>query len=177
MPKIYTRTGDGGTTHLIGGRTSKADPQIEAIGTVDELNAAIGVVLAHDVAGSTRTILGRVQGELFSLGAELAVGPKPGRDVPKLGDDQVNALEQDIDATTEGLAPLKNFVLPGGTTTAAFLHSARAVCRRAERRVVSLGAKVRPELSRYLNRLSDLLFTLARAENARGGVTEPTWSS
>lgn len=177
MLKVYTRTGDGGETHLIGGRTSKADPQIEAIGTVDELNAAIGVVLAHDVGSSTRTVLGRVQGELFTLGAELAVGPRPGREVPQLSDAQVAALEHDIDAATEGLASLKNFVLPGGAVSAAFLHVARAVCRRAERRVVTLGDKVRPELSRYLNRLSDLLFTLARAENARVGVAEPTWSS
>jgi cob(I)alamin adenosyltransferase len=177
VPKIYTRTGDGGTTHLIGGRTSKADPQIEAIGTVDELNAAIGAALAFEVGMGTRGTLSRIQGELFTLGAELAVGPKPGRDVPKLGDEQITALEHDIDAATEQLAPLKNFVLPGGSKSAALLHVARAVCRRAERCVVTLGVKARAELQRYLNRLSDLLFTLARAENARVGVAEPTWSS
>ncbi|MFO0702257.1 MAG: cob(I)yrinic acid a,c-diamide adenosyltransferase, partial [Candidatus Andersenbacteria bacterium] len=124
MPKIYTRTGDDGTTHLIGGRTSKDAPQIEAIGAVDELNAALGVVLAHEVGSSTRTVLARVQAELFTFGAELAVGSRPGREVPHLAHAHVTTLEQEIDAATVGLPPLKNFVLPGGSQSAAQLHTA-----------------------------------------------------
>lgn len=177
MLKIYTRTGDDGTTHLIGGRTSKASDQIEAIGTVDELNAALGVVLSTSASQYTHECLQRVQRELFTLGAELAVGPRPGRSVSKLTQANVAALEDDIDIVNGHLMPLKNFILPGGSSSAAHLHLSRAICRRTERCVVALGDTIRPELRHYLNRLSDLLFTLARAENNAKDVPEVTWTA
>ncbi len=178
--KIYTKTGDAGETGLFGGaRLSKADARVESYGEVDELNSAIGVARAAKLSGSADAVLARVQLELFDLGAELATTPGKEHNLttPHIGDPQIEALEGAIDAHDAVLAPLTHFVLPGGSMAAAQLHVARAVCRRAERRVVSLAATeaVRPELVKYLNRLSDLLFTLARHENHASGVPDVPW--
>jgi cob(I)alamin adenosyltransferase len=178
--KIYTKTGDTGETGLFGGaRLSKADARVESYGEVDELNSTLGVARAAGLSPSADAVLGRVQLELFDLGAELATTPGKEHNLttPRIGDTQIEALEAAIDAHDTELDPLTNFVLPGGSMAAAQLHVARGVCRRAERRVVSLAAteNVRYELVRYLNRLSDLLFTLARHENHVAGVKDVLW--
>ena len=174
LTKIYTRGGDGGETSLGDGtRVSKRDPRIEAFGTVDELNSLIGLALAaphlpQELAGT----LERVQNELFDVGADLSVPPEhDGR--LRIAQQQVDALEDDCDTFNAELPELRSFVLPGGTELAARLHVARAVCRRAER--AALGADVSPLTVVYLNRLSDLLFILARAANAGAGRDEPLW--
>jgi cob(I)alamin adenosyltransferase len=177
LTTIYTRGGDAGETSLGDGtRVSKLDPRIEAFGTVDELNAALGVVLAGDCPAPIRDTLERVQNELFDLGADLSV-PLEREDRLRVTDTQVEALERDCDRFNENLPELRSFVLPGGTPAAAGLHAARTVCRRAER--VTLAASQAHELNpaalRYLNRLSDLLFILARAANAAAGREEPLW--
>ena len=175
--RIYTRTGDGGETGLFGGaRVSKASARVEAYGDVDELNSAIGLARLHPIDAARDTLLARVQSELFDLGAELGSVKDPG--VPPVGDGEVAALEAAIDAAEAELSPLASFVLPGGCPGAAHLHLARAVCRRAERGVVRLAATeaVRAEAIRYLNRLSDLLFVLARLANARAGVEDAPWT-
>jgi cob(I)alamin adenosyltransferase len=177
LTTIYTRGGDAGETSLGDGtRVSKLDPRIEAFGTVDELNAALGVVLAGDCPAPIRDTLERVQNELFDLGADLSV-PLEREDRLRVTDTQVEALERDCDRFNENLPELRSFVLPGGTPAAAGLHAARTVCRRAER--VTLAASQAHELNpaalRYLNRLSDLLFILSRAANAAEGREEPLW--
>lgn len=176
-PRIYTRTGDRGETGLIGGhRVPKDHARVEAYGTVDELNAHLGVVRAQTNDPEFDALLDDVQHRLFDLGAELAT---PGTTAATLSISaaQVEALERAIDRYQEALPPLREFVLPGGAPLAATLHVARTVARRAERRVVTLArtGPVRPELLRYLNRLSDLLFMLARAANARAGRPDVTW--
>ncbi|MCC6446524.1 MAG: cob(I)yrinic acid a,c-diamide adenosyltransferase [Armatimonadetes bacterium] len=173
--RIYTRTGDQGQTGTAGRkRVDKDSLRIEAGGTVDELNACLGLVrsLVGDV--ESLSVLERLQAELFELGADLSAD-KP--EDSKITPQRVLALEKDIDRFTAELEPLRRFVLPGGTEAAARLHFARTVCRRAERRVVSLNKAepVNPETLRYLNRLSDLLFTLARAANRRAGQNEILW--
>jgi cob(I)alamin adenosyltransferase len=177
--KIYTRTGDDGTTGLLGrDRVPKHDVRVEAYGSVDELNAVLGMARAHDTAAHFGELLATVQTQLFDVGAELAtVEPKMLEKLALVGDTHVTTLEHEIDRCEQGLAPLANFVLPGGTPLAAALHHARTVCRRAERRVTALAATepVRPELVRWLNRLADLLFVMARAANARAGVPDQTW--
>jgi cob(I)alamin adenosyltransferase len=178
--KIYTRKGDDGGTGLFGGgRVSKADARVATYGDIDELNSLLGVCRAHGLPPDIDVLLSRVQNELFHFGAELATSPEHQKDIgiPKLGDADVEALEQAIDRADEELAPLTTFVLPGGTTPAAHLNVARTVCRRAERALVALAATepVRPELLRYANRLSDLLFTLARLANHRAGVADVPW--
>lgn len=178
--KIYTKTGDRGQTGLFGGaRVSKADPRVEAYGEVDELNAVLGVARAAAADAPNAALLQRVQSELFSLGAELAKDPSKDVDlgVAVVGDAEIQALEQAIDEHERDLPPLKTFVLPGGTLEAAFLHQARTACRRAERRLVALDAEggVRGETLRYLNRLSDLLFVLARHANYRAKVEDVPW--
>ncbi len=176
MPsRIYTRTGDDGSTALGSGRRVGKDARrIEACGAVDELNAALGLALAAGPASEVAERLRLTQNELFDLGADLAVpeGAKAGRELPAIDERQVGSLEHAIDDLSERLPPLADFILPGGSVGAAALHVARTACRRAERRVIALareepvGAHVVP----YLNRLSDLLFTMARFENqARGG--------
>lgn len=172
--KIYTRTGDGGSTGLFSGqRVSKTDPRIEACGTVDELNSHLGVAVASDPADAVGDDLRRIQGELFTLGSELA---SPDGSECKLGEESVAWLEGRIDAMTAEIAPLRNFILPGGSPAAAQIHVARAVCRRAERRVIALSGDAPPSQAVvYLNRLSDFLFTLARYENHLRGVAEPKW--
>jgi cob(I)alamin adenosyltransferase len=181
--KLYTRGGDTGETSLFGGaRVRKDDPRIWAYGEVDELNSALGLAVAELPDEDTRARLRRVQSELFDVCAELAtpdLDTNPGRrgSIPRVGQAEVDALERWIDELEAEVAPLTSFVLPGGSRAAATLHLARTICRRAERRVVEFGADVplSPVLVRYLNRLSDLLFALARAANAREGVSEPVW--
>jgi len=179
--KIYTRTGDRGDTGMFGGeRVQKDDLRVEAYGTVDEANAAIGLARAAGAPTGIDEVLLRVQSELFVLGAELAcAAEKTDRLGLTLVDSaRVDQLERDIDAFEQKLPELKNFVLPAGTSVAAALHLARTVCRRAERRVLAASrtAAVRPELVVYLNRLSDLLFVLARAANQEAGRVDVPWS-
>lgn len=178
--KIYTKTGDAGETGLFGGlRVSKDDARVEAYGDVDELNSAIGAVrveLEHDDLDAS---LARIQSELFDLGAELARDPsrEPNANAPRIDDEAVRRLEETIDASEKELPPLTSFVLPGGTRAAALFHLSRTVCRRAERRVVALQrtSPVREVDLRYLNRLSDLLFVLARVSNRRASVDDVPW--
>jgi cob(I)alamin adenosyltransferase len=177
LTKIYTRGGDAGETSLgDGSRVSKLDGRISAYGTVDELNAALGVVLAGDCPGDLRAVVARVQNELFDLGADLSV-PLEHEGRLRVTQEQVDALEADCDRFNAGLPELKSFVLPGGNETAAQLHVARTVCRRAERETLAATAdhELNPLALVYLNRLSDLLFILARAANAAAGRGEPLW--
>lgn len=183
--RVYTRTGDDGQTGLFGGpRVSKDDPRLEAYGTVDELNSTIGVASA--ALGEHADLVGWlqiVQSDLFDIGGELATpdleerirkGQPTG---PRVTDEDVAKLEGWIDAMDTEIEPLTRFILPGGTAASAHLHVARTVCRRAERRVLTLArdAEVASTVLRYLNRLSDCLFTMARVANARAGVPEPEW--
>jgi cob(I)alamin adenosyltransferase len=177
LTKIYTRGGDAGETSLgDGSRVSKLDARIAAYGTVDELNAAVGVVVAGGCPETIREVLVRVQNELFDLGADLSV-PSEHAARLRVTQDQVDRLEDECDRFNAELPDLKSFVLPGGTEAAARLHVARTVCRRAEREaLVAAGAHdVSPLAIVYLNRLSDLLFILARAANAAEGRAEPLW--
>lgn len=176
--RIYTRTGDAGDTGLIGGqRIRKDSPRVIAYGTVDELNAHLGLARALIRHADLDAVLGRVQHELFVLGADLAAPSCEGNTPPHITSDLVTALEVDIDRLDAVLAPLTHFILPGGSPGGAALHVARSVCRRAERCVAALAATeaVNPEALRYLNRLSDLLFMMARVVNAREGIPEETW--
>jgi cob(I)alamin adenosyltransferase len=177
LTRIYTRAGDAGETSLgDGSRVSKLDARIAAFGTVDELNAALGVVIAGDCPGAIAAVLERVQNELFDLGADLAVPfEREGR--LRVTQALVDALEDDCDRFNAELPDLRSFVLPGGTEAAAQLHVARTVCRRAERDALAAAREheVDPLVPVYLNRLSDLLFILARAANASAGKEEPLW--
>jgi cob(I)alamin adenosyltransferase len=177
LTRIYTRGGDTGETSLgDGSRVSKLDCRIGAFGTVDELNSALGVVLAGDVPDDVREPLARVQNELFDVGADLSV-PWGVTDRLRVEQEMIDRLEELCDAFNVELPELKSFVLPGGTEAAARLHVARTICRRAEREVLA-GAddvELNPLVLVYLNRLSDLLFILARAANAAAGVDEPLW--
>ena len=182
ITKVYTRTGDDGTTSLgVRTRVAKDDARVEAYGTVDELNSMLGLALAGGVDAALDGPLRRVQNDLFHLGSDLCVpeAEKETRAVPRIEARHVALLEQWMDAWSAELEPLANFVLPGGATSAAVLHAARTVCRRAERRVVTLQRReeVSPFAVRYLNRLSDTLFVAARYENAKRGVPEPLWDS
>ena len=177
--KIYTRTGDTGETGLLGGvRVRKHDLRIEAYGTVDELNAALGVVRAAQPSQRVDQILEHIQNELFAVGAELATPTSKGAHSGRIEESHVARLEEMIDLCEADLPPLKNFILPGGCPTAAQLHFARTVCRRAERLVVELSenSPVSAQIIVYVNRLSDLLFVLARFENARAGVPDVKWN-
>jgi len=191
--RVYTRTGDKGTTHLVGGaKVAKDSLRIEAFGTVDELNSVLGLARtfneqasASDANGRAATaareldvILRGLQNELFDLGSELAT--PPGSEYPGmlvLGDAEVTALEKCIDRCQKDLQPLESFILPGGGAVAAFLHQARTVCRRAERRVLELSRAetIDPGAVRYLNRLSDLLFVLSRWIALHSGTPEYLW--
>ena len=177
LTRIYTRGGDTGETSLgDGSRVAKLDLRIEAFGTVDELNASLGVVLAGDVPAELRRVLERVQNELFDLGADISVpGDVQGR--LRISQEQVDGLEADCDRLNATLPELRSFVLPGGTGAAAGLHVARTICRRAERETLRAAEKheLGPLAAVYLNRLSDLLFILARAANALAGRDEPLW--
>ena len=177
--KIYTRTGDTGETGLLGGvRVRKHDLRIEAYGTVDELNAALGVVRAAQPSQRVDQILEHIQNELFGVGAELATPTSKGAHSGRIEESHVARLEEMIDLCEADLPPLKNFILPGGCPTAAQLHFARTVCRRAERLVVELSenSPVSAQIIVYVNRLSDLLFVLARFENARAEVPDVKWN-
>jgi cob(I)alamin adenosyltransferase len=177
LTRIYTRGGDAGETSLgDGSRVSKLDGRIEAFGAVDELNAAVGVVLADEVPPQLRPVLERVQNELFDLGADLSV-PVGVEGRLRVEQPLVDRLEQDCDTFNADLPELRSFVLPGGTAAAAELHVARTICRRAERETLRAAREhdVSPLVAVYLNRLSDLLFILARAANALAGRDEPLW--
>jgi cob(I)alamin adenosyltransferase len=174
LTRIYTRLGDDGHTHLGDmSRVPKTDPRIEAYGAVDELNAALGVLLARDdLPDGYRGWLERVQNDLFDVGADLSVPPGGERERLRVAESQTRWLEERCDEVNATLEPLKSFVLPGGTPVAAELHVCRTLCRRAERRAIAVPDLEGPEVVRYLNRLSDLLFILARGA-ARG--REPLW--
>jgi cob(I)alamin adenosyltransferase len=177
--KLYTKTGDDGTTGLFGGgRVPKASARVEAYGTVDETNAFLGVARATGLDAAIDAVLAHVQEDLFTMGAELAC--VPGREAKLgmglLGEGDIQRLEHAIDEADAACPPLKSFVLPGGTPQAAALHVARTVCRRAERAVLAVDdAAPRREVVVYLNRLSDLLFALARRANAVAGVPDVPW--
>ncbi len=173
LTRIYTRTGDAGTTGLAdGSRVAKDSPRIEAIGAVDELNSALGVLLAESLPDGARDCLVNVQNDLFDLGGELSV---PGHAI--MSKAHVERLERELDRLNAGLPALKDFILPAGSRAAALAHLARTVCRRAERRVVTLSRKQKtaPSIPAYLNRLSDLLFVLARSLNRAAGRPDVLW--
>jgi cob(I)alamin adenosyltransferase len=174
LTRIYTRLGDAGETHLGDmSRVAKTHPRIETYGTIDELNSHIGLALTlEDLPEPYGEWLRRVQNDLFDVGADVAAPEDPERERLRVLPEQTTWLEQRCDEVNETLAPLKSFVLPGGSRPAAHLHVCRTVCRRAERLAVSCGEEISPEVVRYLNRLSDLLFILSRGAN-RG--TEPLW--
>lgn len=177
--KIYTRTGDDGTTGLLGpGRVLKSSARVEAYGTVDELNAALGAASALDRDGWLIELLADLQSRLFAVGAELAATtPKAFASLHRIADEDVVELEAAIDRYEVDLPALTRFILPGGTPLGAQLHWSRTVCRRAERRLVSLNLEepIEPRLIRYLNRLGDLLFVLARWSNHRAGIADVVW--
>ena len=182
--KIYTKTGDAGETGLFGGgRVRKDDPRVQAYGEVDEANAAIGFAASLEPQTFESQLLQTIQRALFTIGAELAtpdpakLGKALARSGAAIGAADVGALEDVIDNHEAKLAPLKNFILPGGTPKAAAFHLARTVCRRAERTVVTLSRneKINPAVIHYLNRLSDLLFVLARAVNMQTGHDDVAW--
>ena len=179
--KIYTKTGDDGTTSLFsGGRVPKTNLRVETYGTVDELNSVLGVARAHQPHSFTDVRLEQVQAQLFNLGADLATPLDAKVDwVVRMDAATVLWLEQGIDEMTAELPELKNFILPGGTLAAANIHVARTVCRRAERLVVQLREQepIGDHILHYLNRLSDFLFTLARWENFQAEIPEDKWST
>jgi len=178
--KIYTKKGDAGKTSLIGGtRVPKHHIRVEAYGTVDELNVCIGLVADQAIEGHVKTILRQVQDRLFTIGAALASDPETSKmSIPDLKEEDIEILEQEIDRMEERLIPLKNFILPGGHTTVSFCHLARVVCRRAERITTELSENdtVLPIIIKYLNRLSDYLFVLARKLSSDLGAEEILWS-
>jgi cob(I)alamin adenosyltransferase len=177
--KIYTKTGDSGETSLFDNtRVSKSDVRVDAYGEVDELNATLGAARAAGLDDDLNAVLEEVQKELFAIGARLA---DPSKRIAaritkvEVADTQASRLEATIDRLEQELPPLRRFILPGGSPAGALLHLARTVCRRAERRVVALPDAVDPAIVVYLNRLSDLLFVVARAANHRSGVPEIEW--
>lgn len=178
--KIYTKTGDTGQTGLFGGpRVRKDNPRIEAYGTIDELNSVLGVTRAAGLPAEIDALVAQIQNELFSVGAELATPNPEAAGFRIIGPRHIAAVEQAIDRFESPLEPLKQFILPGGTSAAAALHLARTVCRRAERRVVTLahdGSEgISAEIVIYLNRVSDLLFVLARAVNFDAREPDVPW--
>jgi len=178
--KIYTKTGDNGTTGLAGGRRlEKTNLRFETIGAVDELNAALGVCRSTDPDFELSGEIERIQSRLFDLGAELGSPDEGRREIRVLGESHIDELERSIDRQTADLEPLRNFILPGGTLLAAELHMARTICRRAERSVLALAnvEPIRGVISMYLNRLSDWLFTAARTANHASNVEDIVWIS
>ena len=184
--KIYTKKGDDGKTGLLGAssRVSKSSGRVSAYGDVDELNSVLGVVRSENKDLKLDEILEKVQRDLFSIGSELATltpSSDPGERLygfHRITMNDVQRLEYNIDEAEETLIPLANFILPGGTKAASFLHVARSVCRRVERGVVALGENdtISPAIRAYLNRLSDLLFVLARESNSQTGITDNQWA-
>ncbi len=185
MPRlttIYTRKGDDGTTALGGGqRVFKDALRVQAYGTVDELNSALGVALAHGLTERLAALLPAIQNELFHLGSDLCFveADKARYVIPQIEARHIAALEAMIDELNDVVGPLQNFILPGGAVGAANLHLARTICRRAEREVMALAREepVGPFVLQYLNRLSDALFVMARYENRQRGLPEPVWDS
>ena len=181
LTRITTRKGDSGSTALAGGRRVRKDTvRIEACGTIDELNSVIGTVRAAKPGANVDSLLARVQNDLFHLGCDLSYRESDKKKpLPSVEGRHIEWLEQEQERLLAALSPLDNFVLPGGTLVAAQLHVARTVCRRAERRVVTLARKEKTgrQVIPYLNRLGDLLFTLARHENRRAGVKDVLWDS
>ncbi len=180
ITRVYTRKGDDGTTGLGGGqRVPKDSPRVGAYGTVDELNSFIGVALASGLSSRLAEALSPIQNELFHLGSDLCFveEDKAKYKIPQIEARHIEKLEQLMDESTEIVGPLENFILPGGSLGAAHLHVARTVCRRAEREVIALSRSeaVGPFVIKYLNRLSDALFVMARYENKQQGVGEPLW--
>jgi len=178
--KIYTKKGDQGQTSLFGGtKVMKNEARIEAYGTVDELNSVIGVVLTHPLTEVGEKILQDIQHQLFILGADLATQQTKKAKIERIGNSEIEQLENWIDQLDKKLQPLMNFILPGGTHAGASLHMARTVCRRAERKTVTLKQEepISDECIIYLNRLSDLLFVMARYENSEAKIEETPWIS
>jgi cob(I)alamin adenosyltransferase len=178
LARIYTRTGDKGETGLVGGvRISKDSLRVQAYGNVDELNSVLGVARAFMKDAEINSLLEELQRDLFAAGADLASPTESKRDVPRITKDMIDALEKTIDRFQEQLLPLKAFILPGGTQAGALLHLARSVARRAERSIVALNKteKVNEQMIPYMNRLSDLLFVIARVVNHRAGTSEVEW--
>jgi cob(I)alamin adenosyltransferase len=177
--KIYTKTGDKGTTSLIGGtRVAKHHIRIESYGTVDELNSYIGLISDQDITAHDKAVLKHIQDRLFTIGSSLAADPKKSRMVlPDLREDDVSLLEDEIDNMDKQLPELKHFILPGGSNAISFCHIARCVCRRAERITVHLSEEstVDEKVTIYLNRLSDYLFTLARKIGMENDIPENKW--
>ncbi|MFA6424250.1 MAG: cob(I)yrinic acid a,c-diamide adenosyltransferase [Candidatus Magasanikbacteria bacterium] len=176
MTKIYTKTGDAGETSLLGGeRVTKDCITLQVVGEIDELNSKLGEVVAHLWEEEPATFLKKVQADLFKAGAEIAsLQTEFNSTITKIEQEQIEELENNVDAYADQLPELKNFILPGGNLSAAHLHHARTICRRVERVLVTLGKEktVRPELYKYFNRLSDYLFTAARWVNWNDGVEE-----
>jgi cob(I)alamin adenosyltransferase len=181
--KIYTKTGDAGRTSLIGGtKVMKSDPRIEAYGTVDELNSHIGLVSDYCNDEAAKIILKEIQDRLFTIGSELACDPKKNikMPIPDLHESDVELLEKEMDKMDAELPQMKNFILPGGSPAVSFMHVARCVCRRAERACVNLNEKesnVNPIIIKYINRLSDYLFMLARYYGMKNNVPEIIWKA
>ena len=176
--KIYTKTGDSGETGLFSGqRVGKDHLRVSAYGTLDEMNSFLGVAAASGSSPEVREALALIQRLAFELGSDLATVPKPGA-LPRIGAEHIQELERGIDAMTAKIPPLSAFIFPGGSPAAAHIHVARAVCRRAEREVITASSQeaIPHEAIVFLNRLSDYLFTLARYENFLSGVAEPVWT-
>ena len=180
MTRIYTRCGDDGAANLGDGqRRAKDDPRFQAVGAIDELNSFLGVAAAQGVQAPLPALLSQIQNDLCCLAGDLsfpAAASAP-QAIPRLSATPVHQLEKWIDELSATLAPLNHFILPGGVPSAARLHAARAICRRAEREVVTLARTetINPQAIPYLNRLADALFVMARFENARAGISEPLW--
>jgi len=177
--KIYTKTGDSGQTGLFGGkRVEKNNRRIEAYGTIDELNSIVGLVLCEKVESKTKTVLTSIQNSLFIIGSELATpSDVKSSAIQSISENEIQNIEKYIDDLDDELTPLKNFILPGGCKSAAILHFARTVCRRAERRIVDINSneEVNSNIIKYINRVSDLLFVLARYENQKKSTSEIEW--
>jgi cob(I)alamin adenosyltransferase len=177
--KIYTKTGDEGKTSLFGGeRVEKNHIRLEAYGTIDELNSVLGVSLVFCKDELTKNIIGEIQNSLFRVGSELATPPEvKSKAIVAISSDEIHNIEKVIDEIELKLKPLKNFILPGGSKSASFLHLARTVCRRAERKIIELDLEesINPDIIVYINRLSDLLFVLARFANHISSTPEIEW--
>jgi len=181
LARIYTRTGDKGETGLVGGtRVPKDSVRVDAYGNVDELNSALGLVRAHLTDKELDELLAEIQVDLFVIGADLASAPDAQqRNIPRISRERIMAMEKTIDRFEIELAPLKAFILPGGGVTGSLLHNARTVARRAERRIVKLSRAepINEQVIPYMNRLSDLLFVMARVANRRENKAETEWHS
>jgi cob(I)alamin adenosyltransferase len=178
--KIYTKTGDDGTTGLVGGnRVKKYDPRLEGYGTVDELNSCIGIIRSYDIPEEIKNLLIQIQNKLFNIGSRLASDEKGEAYTANLSikDEDIKVLEKAIDEFEAGLPELTNFILPGGELSVAQCHMARTICRRAERRIVEFSEEtpIQPEIIKYINRLSDFFFVLARKLNDLRGIKESPW--